>query len=1016
MSAGPGDILVFLPTERDIRETAKMLRGWAVATGRNQDLEFLPLYARLTQAEQDRIFAAHKRRRIVLATNVAESSLTVPDVHYVIDTGTARISRYSPKAKVQRLPIEAISRASAEQRRGRCGRVAPGICLRLYSEDDYTLRDEYTTPEIRRVNLAAVVLQTLALDLGNIDQFPFLDPPRPDAVRHGYRTLFELGAIDESQALTDIGRALARMPVDPRIGRMVLAGQQEGCLHDVLIIAAALEIQDPRDRPADRQSDADAAHGQWADERSDFMGYLKLWDFYHHLRENLSRNQMRKACQQSFLSFNRLREWSETYRQLRRVVEQSGQTIPPRRDDYAAIHRSLLTGLLSGLAYRREVYEYLGAGGQKWFLWPGSSVFARRPKWVMAAEVIETSRRYGRTVAEIDPAWIEPLAQHLVRLRHVAPYWSRKRGAAMVYEKVSLFGLPIVASRPVPLGKVDPETARRMFIDHGLVQADCATSLHFLDHNQRLLRSLHDEAARARRSDWLIAETAQLHFYDERLPKDVYDLQGLEQWLPQAERQDPDRLRMRREDLLPDEQRLVPREQFPDEFAVHDTRFPLQYRFEPGHTGDGITVTVPCQLVRQLTAEQFEWLVPGRLEEKIAALIRTLPKTIRRCLVPAPDTARHVAATLDFGSGPFLKTLARHLERRAGMPVPVEAFRLEQLPDHLRMNFRVVDEQGQTVATGRSIEELARRLAGAGAALSPAIDAGPWQRDGLVSFDLDQLPESIELRIGSIPIHKYPAFVDRGTSVDLRLFDSPAEANRRLPAGLRRLFVLAETGELRAQLVWLPRLEQIRLLAAGWSGHARLEASILELLAERAFLADPPLPRSRDAFQQRLQSGGERMGLAVQEVTALLFPLFQAYHEARLAWEQSASALWQYARDDVERQMAALLPADFLVAVPWNWLVHFPRYLRAIRYRFERLRSGALPRDQKGMEQLQPLLSAYEQASRDNAELGIEDDQLTLYRWMLEELRVSLFAQPLGTSLPASVQRLQKQWENVRRP
>ncbi len=1012
-SEPPGDVLIFLPTEREIRETAKSLRGWAVAQGLHGSLDILPLYARLSASDQQKIFHPGKNRRIVLATNVAESSLTVPGIRYVIDSGLVRMSRYSPKAKVQRLPIEAISRASADQRQGRCGRLGPGICLRLYAEDDYLARDAYTTPEIRRTNLAAVILQTKMLRLGAIEEFPFLDPPRPDAIRDGYQTLYELGALDESRNLTPLGERLGALPVDPRVARIVLAAIDENCLAEALIIAAALETQDPRERPVEKQQAADEAHRQFAHERSDFLSYLLLWDFYHHLRETLSRNQLRRACGQNFLSYNRLREWAETYRQLRWNVEQAGYRVPPRRDDYGAIHRALLTGLLSGIAYRREAYEYTGAGGQRLFLWPGSHVFGKRPKWVMAAELVETSKRYGRTVAEIDPAWLEPLAAHLVKRRHVAPFWSRRKGAAMIREKVSLFGLPIVTDRVVALGPLDPETARRMFIQHGLVEGDSTASFRFLQLNRQVLRKVLQLVAKARRSDWVIAEAAQFAFYDQRLPRDVYDLRGLKEWLPDAERRHAHILRMTQQDLLPEAYEESEEQQFPDAFPVDALQLPLEYRYEPGSTSDGITVVIPRELVPQLDGERFEWLVPGRLEEKITALIRALPKPIRRCLVPAPDTAREVARDMTFGQGPFLKTLARMLERRAGVEqIPLSDFGLEQLPLHLRFHFRIVDERGEAVASGRDWDALVRQLAGE----PPLQVASDWHRDQIRTWDFDELPESIEIRFGPIPLQRFPTLVDQGQAVALRLFDEPGAAARSLRRGMRRLFVLAAQAELRAQIAWLPRLDELRVYTAPLMTVADLERQIADLIAERAFLGNEALPRGRQEFERALERGRERIGLAVQDVASLLLTLFEAHHAARLALEEQAVALWQYATDDMSSQLAGLTEPGFLVETPWEWLRHLPRYLQGIVYRLDRLGSGGLARDQRDLARWQVWGERYRSLLAEHQELAIQDQELQVFRWMLEEFRISLFAQPLGTSLPVSEQRLERQWAKVRKP
>ncbi len=699
-----GDMLIFLPTERDIREAAQTLRGHKIpldAPGRLTDI--LPLYGRLSTKEQNRVFQPSKWRRIVLATNVAESSLTVPGIRYVIDTGTARISRYSARSQVQRLPIEPISQASADQRKGRCGRIGPGICIRLYSEEDYESRDRFTPPEIQRTNLASVILQTMSLDLGHLEDFPFLDPPKSSVIRDGYKTLFELGALDEKECLTDIGKQLSRLPVDPRIGRMILAGEAENCLHEVLIIASALELQDPRERPLDKQQAADAAHEQFKHEDSDFLSHLKLWDFYHKLRGDVSRSRLRKACRQHFLSYNRLREWADIYQQLLRLVEEAGFKLQKRKDDFEAIHRALLTGLLSNIAYRAETFEYTGAGGTKFQLWPGSGLFEKKPKWVLAAELVETNRRYLRTAAKLNPNWIEPLAGHLINKSHSEPHWDAEAGSVMAFEKVSLFGLTIVPRRSVRYGPIDPVKSRELFIQHGFVEGEMETRLEFFAHNRKLLDEVAGLQAKSRQRDLLLGEAAQFEFYDKRLPADVFDVQSLERWWKDAKHREPRLLFMSKSDLLKEGGEVLADDDFPNALTIDRMRLPLEYHLEPGSAEDGITLVVPKEGVNQLDPQRLGWLVPGLLEEKITALIKSLPKDLRRNFVPAPDTAKEVLKVLHFGQGDMTAEVAKVLSRIAGEPIPPSAFDTARLPSHLRMNVRVVDETGEALAAGRDL-------------------------------------------------------------------------------------------------------------------------------------------------------------------------------------------------------------------------------------------------------------------------------------------------------------------------
>jgi ATP-dependent helicase HrpA len=1008
-----GDMLIFMPTERDIHETAKALRGHALPGDRpGRTTEILPLYARLSLAEQQRVFQPHPHRRIVIATNVAESSLTVPGIRYVIDPGTARISRYAPRSKTQRLPIEPVSQASAEQRKGRCGRVGPGICIRLYSEEDFAGREPFTPPEIQRTNLAAVILQTKAFRLGDIKSFPFLDPPRPEAVRDGYKTLFELGALDEQERLTPIGRQLARLPCDPRIGRMIVAGHEEHCLAELLIIAAALEVQDPRERPLEKQQAADECHAQFFAEDSDFLGYLKLWDFFHALKQKLSRNQLRKACRQNFLSFNRMREWADVHRELMELAAEAGFRPGPRRGQYASIHQAILTGLLSSVAARGEGYEYTAAGGGKCQLWPGSSLFAKKPKWIVAAELVETTRRYLRVCARIDPRWIEPLAGHLVNRSYSELHWDGESGSAMAYERVSLFGLTIVPRRRVAYGPIDPATARQVFIQQGLVEGDLQHKPAFLVENEQLLQEMELLQVKLRRNDLLAGPWARYEFYDRRLPEDVYDARRLTRWLREEERREPRLLRMTQADLLGPETPAVPKEAFPDQIAMCAVALPVEYRFAPGADDDGLTLNVPLEAIGQLDPDRLGWLVPGLLEPKVLALIRALPKSLRRLFLPAVETARSVARQLAFGQGNLIQAVADALGRIAGQPIPRDAFQEDRLPDNLRMNVRVVGPDGKPLAAGRDLDTLRAQL-GPLVPRSLAAVANPhWNRPGLRAWDFGELPRQVEIQRGAVAVTAYPALIDHQTDVELRLLDTPQRADQETRFGLRRLCLLAGQREVRSQVQWLPGLDKMLVYASGVPG-LDLKEQMVELLADRAFVAELPMPRDRAAFDERLRVGRERVGLAVQEIVRVLGPLWEAYHRARLALEQSGAARWRHASDDVGRQLAELLRPDFLSTTPWFWLQQYPRYLQAIVARLERLPAGSLARDREATEEVRRLWAAYAQRAQQHSAREVFDPELVLYRWMLEEYRVSLFAQKLGTAVPVSAVRLERQWAKV---
>jgi ATP-dependent helicase HrpA len=1083
-----GDMLIFMPTERDIHETAKTLRGKPLpGDGTGKETEILPLYARLSIAEQQRVFQPGAKRRIVIATNVAESSLTVPRIRFVIDPGTARISRYSPRTKTQRLPIEAVARASADQRKGRCGRVGPGICLRLFSEQDYLSRDAFTMPEIQRTNLAAVILQMKSLKLGELEEFPLIDPPKPEAIRDGYRTLAEIGAVDEQQELTEIGRRLCRLPVDPRIGRIILAAMDEGCLHEALIIAAALEVQDPRERPLEKQEAADKAHSQFADEQSDFLSYLKIWDFYHKLKETLSRNQLQRACRQNFLSFLRMKEWLDVHRELLEAVEEGRNValvVPPSggiRDKrppkggttsatlhpkYDAIHRAILAGLLSSIALRGEAHDYLVAGGGKANLWPGSGIFKSKTRWIVAAEQVETTRRYLRCCGRIDPRWLEPFAGHLIKRTYSDLHWDSKWASAVALERLTLFGLVIVAGRQVRYGPIDADASRQLLIEHGLVQGDIEPKPAFLTRNEELLGEVQRLQAKLRQREIVVGEWQRFAFYEERLPAEVYDGVQLTRWL----RESPDHARsltMSQADLLR-EGTVAAEEAFPDRVDAGPWELPLEYQFEPGEEHDGVTVTVPLEALNQVQAEPFDWLVPGRLEEKVLAMIRSLPKALRTRFVPAPDAAKQAMAELRHGQGSLRDEVARALSRIGGVEVSAADFDIDQLPLDLQMKVRVTGAEGETLAAGRDLNALRRQLGAEATAAFSALDDPAWNRDGLTTWDFDELPEEIEVSQGRLAMKAFPALIadssvaDKAT-VALRLLDSPQQAVEQTRWALRRLFLMAARREVKSQVDWLPGLEKITSLAA-LIPNLDLRQQLADLLAARAWSDDVSIPRTRAQFEEALAVARQRIGLAVQDIAELIGPWFEAYREARSAldaacnlpsrvvgkgagvvnlpsptgrtraegrgaggegglgtWGKLAipvppqSAKQQYAIDDIRDQLDRLAGPECLTATPWTWLRHGPRYFRAIRVRLEALAGGGLAKDRERYEEFLPHWQVYLDWLAQRGPQCEYDRELIQYRWMLEEYRVSLFAQKLGTSMPVSPKRLEQQWAKVLR-
>ncbi len=783
-----GDILVFLIGERDIRETAESLRKHHPV-----DCEILPLYSRLSNAEQEQIFKPHKKRRIVLSTNVAETSLTVPGIRSVIDAGHARISRYSHRSKLQRLPIENISQASANQRAGRCGRVGPGVCIRLYSEADYLSRPEFTEPEILRTNLAAVILQMKALGLGDLGDFPFLEPPDERMVRDGLRTLQEINAIDDQRRLTEIGKKLYKLPVDPRLARILLAASDENSLTEVAIIVSALSLQDPRDRPTDKAQVADQRHARFKDENSDFMSYLKIWADFQEQKKHLSNSKLRQYCRDSFLSYLRLREWEDIHQQILQVAKgELALRFNMAPSEYGEIHKPLLTGLLSYVSFKQEGSEYLGARGLKCQIWPGSSLFKARPKWIMSAEQVETTKVFARTVAKIEPEWVEKCGAHLVKKTYHEPHWEKKAARAGVLEKVTLFSLTITNGRRVPLENIDPKQARELFIRHALVQMEYDSKAPFFIHNRDLLAAADYLQQKGRRVDLVADEEWIYQFYDGKIPEEVVSGVAFEVWRKQAERNNPNVLKMTQEDITRKEEGLDTLN-FPDELKIGAIRIPLEYRFEPGHEDDGVTAIIPLHLLNQLPPEPFAWLVPGLLREKLVALIKNLPKQTRKHFVPAPDYADKVLPQLDFGQGKLTQQISAALRRIEGFTILDKEWSEEGIPLHLRMNFALVDDAKKVIARAHDLNELKQKHAAAAVENFQELAQEELAMTGRKEWDFGDLAD----RYQSGQIHGYPALVDEGDTVGLRVFDTVEKAAAAQERGLVRLFRLAMAKELK---------------------------------------------------------------------------------------------------------------------------------------------------------------------------------------------------------------------------
>ena len=993
----PGDVLVFLSGEREIRDTSEALRS-----SFDEHTEVLPLYARLPTAEQQKVFAPHTGRRVVLATNVAETSLTVPGIRYVVDPGTARISRYSRRTKVQRLPIEPISQASAAQRAGRSGRVAPGVCIRLYSGEDFASRPRFTDPEILRTNLAAVILQMAALQLGDIEQFPFLDPPDARSIRDGVLLLQELGAFDRAGAITELGRRLARLPVDPRIGRMILQADAEGCVREVLVLAAALSIPDPRERPADRDEAARQKHARFADERSDFITYLNLWRYLREQRKERSGNAFRRMCREEFLHYLRIREWQDLTGQLRSIARDIGIRESDEDADPTSIHAALTAGLLSHIGLREgDSRDYTGARNTKFVLAPGSVLTKRPPRWVVVAELVETSRLYGRIAARIEPEAVERIAGHLVHRSYSEPHWDPQRGAVMAYERVTLYGLPLVPRRRVNYAQIEPELARELFIRHALVEGDWQTRHHFFRDNARLREELEEIEERARRRDLIVGDDDIYAFYDARVPAEVVSARHFDAWWRKQRRRTPDLLTLTRDDLLRTEDTAGDQ---PDTWQAGDLSLPVTYRFEPGAEDDGITVHVPVEVLARLGGDEFAWHVPALREELVTALIRSLPKDLRRNFVPAPDTARAVLATLEPGTEPLLRSLQRALQRRTGVLVPIDAFDLDKLPSHLRVTFAVESADGTEVARGKDLEALQEQLAApARQAVAEAVADG-LERSGLRGWpdDLDELPRTVERVSGGHTVRGFPAFVDMKSTVDVRVFATTAEQDAVMGPGVRRLLRLTVASPVKTIERQLnPRAR----LVLGGNPDGSL-AALLDDSADAAVAVQAPAPVwSRAEFEALRQRVADALVATTLDIVGRVEKVLGAAHEVEVALPAKASAAQADAIADIRAQLDRLLPRGFVAATGATHLGDLTRYLTAVSRRIERLPQG-VNADRERMTRVHAVQDAYDELRQALSPARAAAVDVRDIARMIEELRVSLWAQQLGTARPVSEQRI----------
>ncbi len=1003
--AGSGDILVFLPGEREIRDAAKRLRREQPA-----HTEILPLYARLSAAEQSRVFRPHPGRRIVLATNVAETALTVPGIRFVIDSGLARISRYSWRSRLQRLSLEPVSRASCTQRAGRCGRLGPGICIRLFDEQDFELRPEYTDPEILRSNLAAVILQMAALGLGDPQHFPFVEPPDTRLIRDGYRLLEELHAVDAQGRITAAGHRLAHFPVDPRLAAMIAAGGERGVLAEAVTIAAFLALQDPRERPAEHRQAADEAHREFHVEGSDFLGILRLWEAWHQTREDLGSSALKRWCREHFLAFMRMREWQELRAQLLTLARSGGlkrNTLPADPTD---LHKALLAGLVSHVGRKTERGDYLGTRNRRFQIHPASGQAKRRPEWVVGAEIAETTRVYAREVAAIKPDWILAVAPHLLKHDIHEPHFQARTGRVGARDRITLYGLVVAPRAPVNFARHDPAEARRLFIQQGLVEGHLRSRSSGLAANLATVAEIAEMEARGRRRDLLAEEDRLRDFYDQRLPGDVVDGPTFEAWIRKAEKTDPQILQIDRAALLQEPEAALPQGAYPDALEVRGLRLPLSYRFEPGQADDGVTVSVPIAALNGLPDWLGDWLVPGLLEERVVGLLRSLPKGLRRHFVPAPDFARAALERMPSREGPLLPALGEALEAITGTRVPPEAWRPDSLEPHLIMRFRVLDPDGAEAASGRDLPALKARLGDTAGAHFDRTRPDDITRAGITRWDFGSLPEFVEFDHQGARLRAYPALADAGDSVDLRLEPDPDSARHLQRSGLRRLFLLGCHRIVRDLRRQLPDIQHACLHYAPLGSCDALRNQILAAAAERVFLAEAPWPRDARTFEARLEAGRAELTPVAMELSRLAARILADWHQLRRRLDGDLPLSWIEAARDIRDQLEYLVPADFLLAIPPGVLPELPRYLQAIARRLQRLEQ-APDKDRRLRVDIEPI---WDEAKRLlTAHPG--DPRVTRFRYRVEELRVSVFAQELGTREKVSIQRLSRELDELRR-
>ena len=1009
---GDGDILVFLPGEREIRDTAEHLRKYQGRSTKLKHIEVLPLFARLSIEDQQKIFKSHSTRRIVLATNVAETSLTVPGIKYVIDAGLARMNRYSTRAKVEQLQIEKISQAAAKQRAGRCGRVSNGICVRLYSEQDFDGRPEFTEPEILRSSLASVILRMAALRLGDINDFPFIEAPSSRLITDGYQLLQELGAVDSRRQITEIGLQLAKLPLDPRVGRMILAAKRESCLTEILIIASVLSIQDPRERPMDKREAADNAHAKFAGEGSDFMSYLKLWDFFDNaLKTKKSNKDLLNQCHSNFLSFLRLKEWRELHGQIKQITDEMDFKANDKEANFDQIHKALLAGLLGNIGFKDgDNDSYAGARGIRFFVAPGSALKKTRPKWVIAAELVDTTKLYARCVAKIEPDWIEPLARGLTESQYSDPRWDRKMGMVNAWERVSLYGLTIIPKRRVHYGPIDPKQSREIFIREALANGDFDTRAPFFTANERLIAEVEELEHKARRQDVLVDEHQLFAFYDSKIPADIFQAATFEKWREGAEKINPKLLYLTRDDLMRHGADAITAVQFPEKMLLDGVEIPLKYRFEPGHILDGVTATVPLALLNQLNYAQTEWLVPGMLREKLTYLIKALPKSYRRVCVPVPEFVTIFLEQAHVGEGLIKSVLAGHIQRVTTLKISVEDW-TEETPAHLLMNFSIVDDAGRELAMGRDWNALKKQL-GSAAQLTFRNTSPDIEKTGLKQWDFGDLPTTLSFERDGRKITGYPALEDDKDSISVKLFDTETDATINHRKGVCRLMRFELKEQIKQLEKSLPNFNQYALILRNIMSPEDLREDLIVTISDRAFIGEDDLPRTNADFMKLKARARTRLP-AVSQAVARQAQSIATEYQLLTAQQAKMPATVNRLKRDLEQQISLLVYKNCFSQTPWEQLQHVPRYLKALRLRIEKQPANP-DRDGKSAASVGLLWQKWQDKMSALYQAHVDIPQpLQDYRWLIEELRVSLFAQELKTPFPISIKRLEKIWTDM---